>query len=127
LQLHGDSTKALFQQIAEIIEDQILSGILLVDEQVYSTNQLSKLYNINPATARKGLNLLVDEKIIYKKRGLGMFVSEGAVDYIKNKRKNNFYDDYIVKLLKEGEKLHISKDEIIDMIKKYRGGCINEH
>ncbi|MCT4545142.1 MAG: GntR family transcriptional regulator [Vallitalea sp.] len=127
MQLHGDSTKALFQQIAEIIEDQILSGILLVDEQVYSTNQLSKLYNINPATARKGLNLLVDEKIIYKKRGLGMFVSEGAVDYIKNKRKNNFYDDYIVKLLKEGEKLHISKDEIIDMIKKYRGGCINEH
>lgn len=121
MQLSTDSTKALFIQIAELIEDQILGGILLADEQVYSTNQLAKLYNINPATARKGLHLLVEENIIYKKRGLGMFVSEGAVAYIQEKRKNNFYRDYVLTMLKEGEKLQLSKDEIIDMIKKNEG------
>lgn len=122
MQLSGDSTKALFSQVAELIEDQILGGILLANEQVYSTNQLAKLYNINPATARKGLHLLVEENIIYKKRGLGMFVSEGAVTYIREKRKNNFYYDYILTMLKEGEKLKISKEEIIKMIKKDEGG-----
>lgn len=126
MQLSGDSTKALFLQVAELIEDQILSGILLTGEQVYSTNQLSQLYNINPATARKGLNILVDENIIYKKRGLGMFVSEGAVKYIKEKRKNNFYDEYVMKMLKEGEKLRISKEEIINMIQKHEGGYRHE-
>lgn len=116
MQLSGDKAKALFIQIAELIEDQILSGILLADEQVYSTNQLAKLYNINPATARKGLHLLVEENIIYKKRGLGMFVSDGAVAYIKEKRKSNFYRDYILTMLKEGEKLQLSKEEIIQLI-----------
>lgn len=121
LELKNDSTTPIFIQIAEIIEDQILEGIIKEKEQVYSTNQLSSLLHVNPATARKGLNLLVDEGILYKRRGLGMYVSSGAAQKIKTKRINSFFQDYIPEILQEGEKLGISKEEIIEMIKEYKG------
>ena len=70
--------KSIYLQISEMIENDILRGILLEEERVPSTNELSKLYAINPATAAKGINILVDAGILYKKRGIGMFVSEGA-------------------------------------------------
>ena len=70
--------KSIYLQISEMIETDILRGILLEEEQVPSTNELAKLYTINPATAAKGVGLLVDEEILYKRRGIGMFVSKGA-------------------------------------------------
>ena len=80
MELKNDSTTPIYIQIAELIEDQILEGIIKEEEQVYSTNELSSLLQVNPATARKGLNLLVDEGILYKKRGVGMFVKPGATE-----------------------------------------------
>ena len=71
------SDKSIYIQIAEVIENEILTGNLKEGEQAPSTNQFAKFYNINPATAGKGLNLLVDEDILYKKRGIGMLVTEG--------------------------------------------------
>ncbi|HHU91538.1 MAG TPA: GntR family transcriptional regulator [Halanaerobiaceae bacterium] len=121
MELKNDSTTPIYIQIAELIEDQILEGIIKEEEQVYSTNELSSLLHVNPATARKGLNLLVEEGILYKKRGMGMFVSFGATRMIKAKRINSFFRDYILEMLQEGEKLGIGKDEIIKMIKEYKG------
>lgn len=82
--------KSIYIQISEMIETDICRGILLEEEKVPSTNELAKLYTINPATAAKGVNILVDEGILYKKRGIGMFVSKGAKDMILNKRKVHF-------------------------------------
>ena len=70
--------KSIYIQIKEMIEDDILRDVLLEEERVPSTNELARLYAINPATAAKGVNLLVDEGILYKKRGIGMFVATGA-------------------------------------------------
>jgi DNA-binding transcriptional regulator YhcF (GntR family) len=92
------------------------------DEQVFSTNQLSETFQVNPATARKGLNLLVDKGILYKKRGLGMFVEEKASSIIKKERKDHFFEDFLLKTLKEAEKLNINKNEIIKMITNYGEG-----
>ena len=75
-------------------------------------------YKINPATVAKGFNLLVDEGVIYKKRGIGMFVSEGSKDLLMNKRKERFFKDYIIALLEEAKKLNISKEDIIKMIER---------
>lgn len=80
--------KSIYIQIKEMIESDILRDILLEEERVPSTNELAKLYAINPATAAKGVNLLVDEGILYKKRGIGMFVAEGAKERIMKKRKS---------------------------------------
>jgi len=122
MKLNEESAEPLFQQIAEIIEDMIIAGDLQKDDQVFSTNQLSETFQVNPATARKGLNLLVDKGILYKKRGLGMFVEENASTIIKKERKDHFFENYLLKTLKEAEKLNIDKNEIIKMITNYGEG-----
>ncbi|MCC8106306.1 MAG: GntR family transcriptional regulator [Clostridiales bacterium] len=109
--------KSIYIQIKEMIENDILRDILLEEERVPSTNELAKAYSINPATAAKGVNLLVDEGILYKKRGIGMFVQTGAKKKIMEKRKKNFYDDYVKRLMAEAASLGITKEELIAMIK----------
>ncbi|KPK89808.1 hypothetical protein AMJ80_09240 [bacterium SM23_31] len=115
-----DTDKSIYLQIAESIEDDILQKNIEEEAQVPSTNQLAVMYRINPATAAKGINMLVNEGILYKKRGIGMFVSSGAVEKIRSKRRASFYDKYIVPLLDEAANLDISKDEITDMINEVR-------
>ena len=119
--------KSIYIQIKEMIENDILRDILLEEERVPSTNELAKLYAINPATAAKGVNLLVDEGILYKKRGIGMFVATGAKRQIVEKRKKDFYDDYVKSLLAEAGSLGITKKELISMIMESKdGGIENE-
>ena len=113
--------KSIYIQIKEMIETDILRDILLEEERVPSTNELAKLYAINPATAAKGVNLLVDEGILYKKRGIGMFVAEGAKKPIQKRRKENFFETYIQGMLTEAASLGITKEDLIDMITTERG------
>ena len=109
---------SIYLQIAKMLEDGILRGIYPEDTQVPSTNELAKLYTINPATAAKGINLLVDEGILYKRRGIGMFVSPGAREKILQKRRGAFARDHIAPLLAEARSLGITKEELLDMIKE---------
>ena len=108
--------KSIYLQIAEMIATDILRDILLEEERVPSTNELAKLYAINPATAAKGVNILVDEGVLYKKRGIGMFVSAGAKEAILSRRKNEFYDNYVKKLLEEAASIGLGKEEVIQLI-----------
>ena len=108
--------KSIYLQISEMIENDILKGSLAEEERVPSTNELARFYKINPATAMKGVNILVDEGILYKQRGIGMFVSGGAKEMIKDKRKKSFYNDYVKAMLEEAKSLGISKDGIIKLI-----------
>ena len=114
--------KSIYIQIKEMIENDILRDILLEEERVPSTNELARLYAINPATAAKGINLLVDEEVLYKKRGIGMFVAAGAKRKIMEKGKEHFYDDYVRKLMAEAGSLGITKEELIAMIEKSNDG-----
>ncbi len=116
--INFDSERPIYVQLAEAIEDNILKEIYKEDEQIMSTTEISINFKINPATAGKGINLLVDEGILYKKRGLGMFVSEGAKDKILQKRKKYFYESYVLPLLLESKKLDISLDEIVKMLER---------
>ena len=108
--------KSIYIQIKEMIEDDILRDVLLEEERVPSTNELARLYAINPATAAKGVNLLVDEGILYKKRGIGMFVATGAKAQIQGKRREQFYDNYVKSLMAEAMSLGITKKELVAMI-----------
>ena len=110
--------KSIYLQISEMIENDILRNVLLEEEKVPSTNELAKFFKINPATAAKGINLVVDEGILYKKRGIGMFVTQGAKQAVKKKRKDAFYDNFIKSLLVEAASLGISQEELIEMIKR---------
>ena len=111
--------KSIYIQISEMIENDILRDVLLEDERVPSTNELAKLYAINPATAAKGVNILVDAGVLYKKRGIGMFVAEGAKEHIIEKRRDAFYETYVKGLLEEAKSLGISSEQLVEMIKTH--------
>jgi DNA-binding transcriptional regulator YhcF (GntR family) len=108
--------RPIFVQIAEHIENEILEGSLAELGQVPSTNQFAAFYKINPATAAKGVNVLVNEGILFKKRGIGMFVAEHAREKLIEKRKRTFFKDYVAAMLREAEKLDITKEALIHMI-----------
>ena len=114
--------KSIYIQIKEMIDDDILRDVLLEEERVPSTNELARLYAINPATAAKGVNLLVDEGILYKKRGIGMFVATGAKAQIQGKRREQFYDNYVKSLMAEAMSLGITKKELVAMILDAKDG-----
>lgn len=110
--------KPIFIQIAEQLEDLIFTGVFPEETKIPSTNEIAALLSINPHTVLKGMNMLVDEEIIYKKRGLGMFVKGGAVEKIRKKRKSQFYRQYIQTLISEAMKLQMSKEDIISLIER---------
>ncbi|HEY9060010.1 MAG TPA: GntR family transcriptional regulator [Pseudobacteroides sp.] len=122
MKIDQGSIKPIYLQIAEGIEDDILNGLLTVDDQAYSQYQIARQFNINPATAAKGINLLVSEGILYKKRGLGMHVSENAMNIIQNKRKQNFLSSLLKEIIHEAQKLGISREELKSMIDRFEGG-----
>jgi GntR family transcriptional regulator len=115
--INTDGTKPIYVQIAEWLETEILSRSISSDEKVYSQYQLADMFNINPATAAKGLNILADEEIVYKKRGLGMFVSAKARDIILSKRKNQTLKRLVMEIVLEAKRLSVSEEELIQMIK----------
>ncbi|WP_429995620.1 GntR family transcriptional regulator [Metabacillus fastidiosus] len=118
--LNTDGTKPIYIQIAEWLETEIMNGHFESGQKVYSQYQLAEMYTINPATAAKGLNLLVEANILYKKRGLGMFVSENAREMIRNKRKNETLRSLVYELVLEAGRLQISEGELIEMIREAR-------
>ena len=113
-----DDSRPIFVQIAEQVENDILEGTLAEETQVPSTNEFAAFHRINPATAGKGVNLLVDEGILYKKRGIGMFVAEGAKARIVAKRRDRFATEYVTPLIDEAAKLGISTADLVRLIKK---------
>ena len=106
----------LFVQIASFVADLIVDGTLKPGEQAPSTNQLAQFHEINPATARKGLALLVDDHVLEKRRGLGMFVTDGARDRILEKRREDFAGGYIAPLIDEALHLGYPRSDLHDLI-----------
>lgn len=110
----------LYTEIARTLEDQIIQGALPEGQQVPSTNELAAFYRINPATASKGVGLLVDQGVLYKQRGVGMFVAAGAREALLQARRQRFVHDHLTPLLVESSLLGISDSEVIDMIRTKR-------
>ncbi|ADK29816.1 GntR family transcriptional regulator [Corynebacterium pseudotuberculosis] len=119
-----ETTAPLFKQIAVLIQDSIVDGSLAAGERAPSTNELAAFHSINPATARKGLTILVEEGVLEKRRGLGMFVTEGAADLIRRRRREEFAAIFLAPLVDEAVKLDIPRAELhnlIDRVAESRG------
>lgn len=118
MKINFDDEKPIFIQIAEGIEDAILTGAFSEESQIPSITEFSVNYKINPATALKGINILVEDQVVYKKRGVGMFVAAGAIKQLQRKRKDQFYGHYIEVLIQEAKRLGLSSTEIIEMVER---------
>ena len=124
MNINPNTDTPIFIQIAEQLEDSIFTGVFPEETKIPSTNEISALLNINPHTVLKGMNMLVEEEIIYKKRGLGMYVKTGAVEKIQKKRQGQFYNQYVAALIEEARKLQMSKEDIITLIERgYEDEC----
>lgn len=108
--------KALFLQIAESVEDSIIDETLVEESQAPSTNELAAFFRINPATAAKGIAMLVDKGVLYKRRGIGMFVAPGARDLLLTERRTEFTDRFVTPMLAEARKLGLTADELTRLI-----------
>jgi len=109
---------SIYLQIAQMLEDDILRQVYREEEQVPSTNELARSFNINPATAAKGINLLVSGGILYKKRGIGMFVSKGAEEKVKENRRAAFYDGFVKPLVQEAKSIGLSAEQLQTMLEQ---------
>lgn len=98
-----------------------MNNQLQAHDQIPSTNQLVQFYKINHITVSKGINLLVDEEIIYKKRGVGMFVMEGAKEKLIVKRRDEFAEEFVLPMLKEAKKLMLTDNDILKLMEKLKG------
>lgn len=124
MQIDFNSERPIFLQISEGVEDAVLSGAFPEEEQIPSITDFSVMYRINPATANKGINLLVDRGIVYKKRGVGMFVAKGAAEKLRDERREHFFEHYIESLVEEAKRIGLTAEDIKDMIERSFG---NEH
>ena len=112
------SQTPIFLQLSQGLEDEILSGVYREGEQIPSITELAASYKINPATALKGINLLVDAGIVYKKRGIGMFVSQGALQLLKEKRQDEVFQQYVLPMVQEAKRLSIQPETLRDWIER---------
>ena len=121
--MHFDDERPIFIQLASQLEDAIISGVYKEDGQVPSITEYSVAYNINPATALKGINLLVDGGTLYKKRGVGMFVSPGAREKLVRSRQAGYYQQRLLPVVKEARSLEIGCEELKSMVERgYKDG-----
>lgn len=104
--------RPIFQQIADLLADGILAGTYLPGTPVPSTNELAAFHRINPATVGKGVNLLVDSGVLEKRRGLGMYVTDGARDRLLTDRRAAFARDYVAPLLEEARSLGLPPAQV---------------
>lgn len=111
-----DSDRPIFLQLADQLADDIMRGRYVEGEKVASTNELAAFLRINPATAGKALNQLVDLGVLEKRRGLGMFVAEGALEALRSQRTEAFVAHYLRPLLVEAETLRLSETDLNRLI-----------
>ena len=116
-----DDRSPIYRQIADRIKADVLNGTLDGDEQVMSTNQFAAFYRINPATAAKAFQQLVDEEVLYKKRGIGMFVSPTARDALRARRRETFFSDVVEPMVAEAEAVGIPIAEVVARIEQLAG------
>lgn len=110
--------RALFLQIAESVEDSIIDGALAEEAQAPSTNELAAFYRINPATAAKGVAMLTEKGVLYKQRGIGMFVATGARATLLSERRSAFADRYIDPLLAEARTLGLGAEDLAALLRE---------
>jgi len=116
-----EGERPIYLQIADQIREDILNGTLGADEQVMSTNQYASYYRINPATAAKGFQQLVEEGILYKMRGIGMFVSPDAFEKLVAFRRQRFFEEVVDPLIREAQMIGIPLDEVLKRIEEAKG------
>jgi len=116
MKINFESLIPVYVQIAEAIEDDIIGGRLAEGGPAYSQLVIAKELNVNPATAAKGISLLVSKGILETRRGSSMAVAAGALPILLAERREKGFKKLVKNLVGEAAKLNLTQKEIIDEI-----------
>jgi DNA-binding transcriptional regulator YhcF (GntR family) len=114
-----DDRSPIYRQIADRIRDEVLAGVLGPDDAVMSTNQYAAFYGINPATVAKAFHELLAEGVIYKRRGVGMFVAVDAAERLRAEHRSSFFSDELDPVLARAAVLGIPVESIIEHVRAH--------
>lgn len=106
----------IYLQIKEEIENAIVTSSLKEEETIPSIRVLAQQYRLNPQTISNAVSELLNEGILYKKRGIGMFVEKGAQKKLKKKKDNEFRNSDLKKLVLKSKSLGITKTELMNIL-----------
>lgn len=113
-----DDGSPIYRQIADRIRADVLNGVLAADEQVMSTTQYAAHFRINPATAAKAFQQLIDEGVLYKRRGIGVFVSAEARERLRAQHRGRFFDDVVDPMIAEARAIGVALDDVVAHIRE---------
>jgi DNA-binding transcriptional regulator YhcF (GntR family) len=116
-----DDRSPIYQQIADKLRDDIRQGVLKPDQPVMSTSQYATFYGVNPTTVARGFRLLVDEGLLYKRRGVGTFVSANGWDELRDQRRERFLAEVFDPMVAEAVAIGIPLDDILTRIQNLKG------
>lgn len=116
--INFNSNKPIYLQLADHIRESIINGSLKAGESIPSVRTLSAEYRINPQTILNATQILVNEGLLEKRRGLGYYVSALAQDVLTKSGVIEFNDKMIPEMVKKAQMLKISHEELIEMINK---------
>src|SRR5690625_2631650 len=105
-------------QIAEKIEDSILNRTLSELSKTPSTNELGSFHTINPSPAATRINEIVSKGVLEKRRGVGMFVTEGARALLITEHRTAFSENFVTPLLSEAKRLGLGAKDVIALIEE---------
>ena len=123
LNIDFNSIKPIYIQIAEAMENEIITGRLPEGGPAYSQLTLAKELGINPATAAKGINVLVQKGILEKQRGASMAVAVGSREKLMSDRRENDFHSYVVNLVEEAKKIELPEEKLMDMVRECYREC----
>lgn len=112
-----DEGTPIFVQIASLLAEEIAAGTLREGDRAPSTNELAAYHRINPATAAKGINVLIDDGLLEKRRGIGMFVAPGAQTKVLDDRRRQFADRYVEPMVAEAQRIGLGAEALLDLVR----------
>ncbi len=115
---HWNDSQPIYLQLADQIKDMILNGDVAAGEALPSVRQLAVDYQVNPITVSKSYQILVDEHLVSKRRGLGMFVSDDAKEILLQQQRQEFLKQQWPQVLQKIEQLNIETDDLIKSLEK---------
>lgn len=117
--MHFSGAAPIYVQIADDLRRQILTGSLPEGAQVMSTTSYATTYRINPATAAKAFTQLIDEQLLEKRRGIGMFVRTGAWQRLQRQGRDRYWATVFEPALDQAISLGLDESDLVEHLRSY--------
>jgi GntR family transcriptional regulator len=116
-----NDSQPIYRQLRDRVVAMIIEGTLNDGEALPSVRNVAAEYQLNPLTVLKGYQALVDEDLVEKRRGLGMFVKEGARKKLTRDERQRFLEEEWPIVLETIERLGMDPDELLQAAREKSG------